>query len=104
MREVHVVAGIDGGSSFLDFVVEPWNLVYGCIVADHHSVEPHIVTQNVLEYFGIGNAVGAVDCMVAGHERLAPGQTDHGLMRKQDFLHQLFLIGIATASIAKIML
>ena len=42
--------------------------------------------------------------MVSGHHGLAVGQTDHRLVRHQDFLHQFLLVGITATAIAQIVL
>ena len=42
--------------------------------------------------------------MIARHDGLAACQTNHGLVGQQDFLHQLFLVSIASTSIAQVVL
>ena len=42
--------------------------------------------------------------MISGHDRPAAGKTDYSLMRQQYLLHQLFLRGITSSAIAKIVL
>ena len=42
--------------------------------------------------------------MVSGHDNLASGQADHCLVGHKYLLHQLFLRGIASASVTQIVL
>ena len=109
--EVHIVTGIDGSGSLVNRVFKVGQLVDGGIVADNHSVKAHIVTQDVLQDPAVGHTIDVLRIlrgrgfhgMVAGHDGLTARQTDHGLMGKQDFFHQHLLLGITTATIAKVM-
>ena len=101
--EIDIVAAIDGSSGFLHHIRDIGQLVDGRIVADHHTVETHIIAQDVLEDFSVGHTLRAVYGMVARHDATAACQPDHGFMGQQDFLHQLFLVGITATAIAQIM-
>ena len=102
--EVDVVAAVDGCRGFLRHIVDAGQLVDGGVVAHHHAVEAEVATQNVVEYLAVGHAVGAVNGMVAGHQRLAACQAYHRLMGQQDFLHQFLLFGVTAAAIAQVVL
>ena len=102
IREVYIITGIDGRRRFLCRGIESRYLVDGCIVAHHHAVEAEIAAQYVGEYLVIGHAVGTMDSMIAGHEGFAACQAYHRLMRQEYLFHQLFLLGVASTTVTKV--
>ena len=74
------------------------------IVADDHSVETKITTQDVVQYHAVSHTLLLLSChrMIARHHSLAACQTDHSLVRHQDVFHQHFLIGITSSAIAEV--
>ena len=113
VREVHVVAAVNGRSSLEHHRVDSLlstallslftlhrQLVNGRVVTHHHAVETQIAAQNVLQNLCIGSTLHAMHLMVAGHDHTAALQTDHRLMGQQYLLHQLLLAGITAAAIA----
>ena len=102
--EVDVVAVIDGCSSLSDGVRNIGNLVDGCVVAHHHSVEADIVAKDLLEDLTVGHTSGTMHVVVARHDGDTARQSDHRLVGQQDFFHHLFLLCVATPAIAEVML
>ena len=114
LREIHVIPRIDGSSSLLHRVFQARNLVDGTVIADYHSIETHIVAKDVLQdptvchtvhRFFSWNGNGSISHgVIARHHHLTASQTDHGLMREKDFLHQDLLISIAASTITQVVL
>ena len=102
--EVHIIAGIDCCRRLVDGVCQLRNLTDGTIVAHHHAIEAKIALQDVLQDFGVRHTVCAMHRMISWHDDMATRQANDCLMRHENLLHQLFLVGIATAAIAEIML
>ena len=79
-------------------------LVDSSIVANNHTVETEIATQDIIEYGTVSHTGQFITLhgMIARHEGTTASHTNHRLVRQQDFFHQLFLVGIATTTIAEV--
>ena len=102
MGEVDIIAGIDGGSSFLERGLKAWYLVDGGIVAHHHSVESEIAPQYVGEDPMVCHAVGVSHGMVARHEGTAILKSYHCLVRQYYLFHEFFFLSVASSAISEI--
>ena len=107
--EIHIVAGIDGGSSLVKRIFETGELVNSGIVAHHHAVEAEIAAQDVGQYLAVrhavhGVAIGIEHGVIAWHEHLAASQADHRLVGQQYLLHQRLLVGITTTTVTEVVL
>ena len=104
VREVHIVAAIDGSHSLLKRRREIRYLVDGRIVAHHHPVETYIAAQDILQDLAVGHTPDAVHVMIAWHDGHTARQTDHRLVGQQDLFHQFLLFGITAAAVAQVVL
>ena len=108
-REVHVATTIDCRCRFVHGLSNTRQLVDSSVITHYHAVETKIATQDIIEYFTVGNTVDGVaitvrHCMVARHDNSTTSQTNHRFVREKNLFHQLFLFGIATTSITQIVL
>ena len=104
MREVYIITSIDCCCSFFYNSLKVWNLINSSIIANHHTIETHISTKNILQNLTICHTSDAMNIVITRHHSYATCKTNHRLMRQQDFLHHLLLVSITSATIAKIML
>ena len=100
--EIDIVAAIDGCCCLVNDVLQIGNLVDGGVVAHHHTVETDIAAQDVHQDLAVGHTPRVVHVVIARHDDLAARQSDHGLVRQQNLLHQLFLVSITAAAIAEV--
>ena len=102
--EIDIITAINGSSRFLYHIIKVRQLVDGCIVAHHHTIEADIVTQDILENFTVGYTFCTMYGMIARHHTSAASQTNHRLMGEQYLFHHFLLFCITTATIAEIVL
>ena len=104
MREIHVVAGIDGCSCTMHIILHVWNLVDCRIVAYNNAVEAYIATKNIGKNLCIGHAVYAMHRMITRHHHTVLCEAYHCFVRQKDFFHHLFLFCLTTSAIAEVVL
>ena len=104
MREIHVVAGIDSGSSTVHIILHVRNLVDSGIVAYNNAVKAYIATKNIGKDFRISHAVYAMHGVIAWHHHTVFCKAYHGFVRQEDFFHHLFLFCLTTSAIAEVVL
>ena len=104
VRKIGIATAVDSRCRLVHGIRLVGNLVDGGVIAHHHSVESEIIAQNIDKYLAVSHTVGPVNSVVARHHHSASGKANHRLVRQQNLLHQLFLIGIATAAVAQIVL
>ena len=71
MRKIHIVASVDRCSSLLKRSIKTRNLVYGCIVTNHHTIEAEIATKNIGQYLMISYTVSTMYSVITRHQRFA---------------------------------
>ena len=104
MREIHVVAGIDSGSSTVHIILHVRNLVDSGIVAYNNAVKAYIATKDLGKNLRISHAVYAMHGVIAGHHHTVFRKAYHGFVRQKDFFHHLFLFCLTTSAIAEVVL